>query len=225
MKAGVIVFPGSNCDRDAYYALRDVLGYAVDYLWHDEARDLGDYGLVVVPGGFSYGDYLRPGAIARFARVMDSLRAYAERGGRVLGVCNGFQILCEAGLLPGALTRNIGLKFRCMPVHIRVENAATPFTRRYRQGEVLRLPIAHGDGRYVCDEATLQQLRANGQVIFRYCSPTGELDAAYNPNGSMEHIAGVANAGFNVLGMMPHPERACELLLGSDDGRRLLEVG
>jgi phosphoribosylformylglycinamidine synthase I len=225
MKAGVIVFPGSNCDRDAYYALRDVLGYAVDYLWHDEARDLGDYGLVVVPGGFSYGDYLRPGAIARFARVMDSLRAYAERGGRVLGVCNGFQILCEAGLLPGALTRNLGLKFRCMPVHIRVENANTPFTRRYRQGEVLRIPIAHGDGRYVCDEATLQQLRANGQIIFRYCSPTGELDAAHNPNGSMEHIAGVANAGFNVLGMMPHPERACELLLGSDDGRRLLQVG
>jgi phosphoribosylformylglycinamidine synthase I len=225
MKAGVIVFPGSNCDRDAYYALRDVLGYAVDYLWHDEARDLGDYGLVVVPGGFSYGDYLRPGAIARFARVMDSLRAYAERGGRVLGVCNGFQILCEAGLLPGALTRNLGLKFRCMPVHIRVENANTPFTRQYQQGEVLRIPIAHGDGRYVCDEATLQQLRANGQIIFRYCSPTGELDAAYNPNGSMEHIAGVANAGFNVLGMMPHPERACELLLGSDDGRRLLQVG
>jgi len=225
MKAGVIVFPGSNCDRDAYYALRDVLGYAVDYLWHDEAHDLSDYGLVVVPGGFSYGDYLRPGAIARFARVMDSLRAYAERGGRVLGVCNGFQILCEAGLLPGALTRNIGLKFRCMPVHIRVENANTPFTRRYRQGEVLRIPIAHGDGRYVCDEATLQQLRANGQIIFRYCSPTGELDAAYNPNGSMEHIAGVANAQFNVLGMMPHPERACELLLGSDDGRRLLQVG
>jgi phosphoribosylformylglycinamidine synthase I len=128
---------------------------------------------VVVPGGFSYGDYLRPGAIARFARVMDSLRAYAERGGRVLGICNGFQILCEAGLLPGALTRNLGLKFRCMPVHIRVENANTPFTRRYRQGEVLRIPIAHGDGRYVCDEATLQQLRANGQIIFRYCSPTG----------------------------------------------------
>jgi phosphoribosylformylglycinamidine synthase I len=225
MRAGVIVFPGSNCDRDAYYALRDVLGYAVDFLWHDAACDLGDYGLVVVPGGFSYGDYLRPGAIARFARVMDSLRAYAARGGRVLGICNGFQILCEAGLLPGALTRNIGLKFRCMPVHIRVENANTPFTRRYRQGEVLRIPIAHGDGRYVCDEATLQQLRANGQIIFRYCSPTGALDAAHNPNGSVDHIAGVANAQFNVLGMMPHPERACELLLGSDDGRRLLQVG
>ena len=222
MKAGVIVFPGSNCDRDAYYALRDVLGYAVDYLWHDEARDLGDYGLVVVPGGFSYGDYLRPGAIARFARVMDSLRAYAERGGRVLGVCNGFQILCEAGLLPGALTRNIGLKFRCMPVHVRVENAETPFTRRYRQGEALQIPIAHGDGRYVCDEATLQRLRANGQIIFRYCSPTGELGEAWNPNGSVDHIAGVANAQFNVLGMMPHPERACERLLGSEDGRRLL---
>jgi phosphoribosylformylglycinamidine synthase I len=225
MKAGVIVFPGSNCDRDAYHALRDVLGYSVDYLWHDEARDLGDYGLIIVPGGFSYGDYLRPGAIARFARIMDSLRAYAERGGRVLGICNGFQILCEAGLLPGALTRNIGLKFRCMPVHIRVENAETPFTGRYRQGEVLQIPIAHGDGRYVCDEATLQQLRTNGQIIFRYCSPTGELCEAWNPNGSVDHIAGVANAQFNVLGMMPHPERACELLLGSGDGRRLLQVG
>jgi phosphoribosylformylglycinamidine synthase I len=225
MKAGVIVFPGSNCDRDAYHALRDVLGYSVDYLWHDEARDLGDYGLIIVPGGFSYGDYLRPGAIARFARIMDSLRAYAERGGRVLGICNGFQILCEAGLLPGALTRNIGLKFRCMPVHIRVENAETPFTGRYRQGEVLQIPIAHGDGRYVCDEATLQQLRTNGQIIFRYCSPTGELGEAWNPNGSVDHIAGVANAQFNVLGMMPHPERACELLLGSEDGRRLLQVG
>jgi len=225
MKAGVIVFPGSNCDRDAYHALRDVLGYSVDYLWHDEARDLGDYGLIIVPGGFSYGDYLRPGAIARFARIMDSLCAYAERGGLVLGICNGFQILCEAGLLPGALTRNIGLKFRCMPVHIRVENAETPFTGRYRQGEVLRIPIAHGDGRYVCDEATLQQLRTNGQIIFRYCSPTGELGEAWNPNGSVDHIAGVANAQFNVLGMMPHPERACELLLGSEDGRRLLQVG
>jgi len=225
MKAGVIVFPGSNCDRDAYHALRDVLGYSVDYLWHDEARDLGDYGLIIVPGGFSYGDYLRPGAIARFARIMDSLCAYAERGGLVLGICNGFQILCEAGLLPGALTRNIGLKFRCMPVHIRVENAETPFTGRYRQGEVLQIPIAHGDGRYVCDEATLQQLRTNGQIIFRYCSPTGELGEAWNPNGSVDHIAGVANAQFNVLGMMPHPERACELLLGSEDGRRLLQVG
>jgi len=225
MKAGVIVFPGSNCDRDAYHALRDVLGYSVDYLWHDEARDLGDYGLIIVPGGFSYGDYLRPGAIARFARIMDSLCAYAERGGLVLGICNGFQILCEAGLLPGALTRNIGLKFRCMPVHIRVENAETPFTWRYRQGEVLQIPIAHGDGRYVCDEATLQQLRTNGQIIFRYCSPTGELGEAWNPNGSVDHIAGVANAQFNVLGMMPHPERACELLLGSEDGRRLLQVG
>jgi phosphoribosylformylglycinamidine synthase I len=140
MKAGVIVFPGSNCDRDAYYALREVLGYAVEYLWHDEVRDLRDYGLVVVPGGFSYGDYLRPGAIARFARIMDSLQAYVERGGLVLGICNGFQILCEAGLLPGALTRNIGLKFRCMPVHLRVENAETPFTRRYQRGEVLQIP-------------------------------------------------------------------------------------
>ncbi len=224
MKAGVIVFPGSNCDRDAYYALRDVLGYEVDYLWHADRTDLSDYGLVIVPGGFSYGDYLRPGAIARFAPMMDAVREYAERGGLVLGVCNGFQILCEAGLLPGALTRNIGLKFICKPIHIRVENTETPFTQHYRQGEVLTIPIAHGDGRYVCDEATLHQLRANGQILFRYCSPTGELGDAWNPNGSLDHIAGVANERFNVLGMMPHPERACELLLGSGDGRRLLSV-
>ncbi|MFQ3611764.1 MAG: phosphoribosylformylglycinamidine synthase subunit PurQ [Fimbriimonadales bacterium] len=224
MKAGVIVFPGSNCDRDAFHALRDVLGYEVDYLWHADRRNLQEYQLVVVPGGFSYGDYLRPGAIARFAPIMDAVCDYAERGGLVLGVCNGFQILCEAGLLPGALTRNVGLKFICKPVHIRVENAETPFTRRYREGEVLTVPIAHGDGRYVCDEATLQQLKANRQVIFRYCSPAGELDEAWNPNGSVDHIAGVANARFNVLGMMPHPERACEILLGSEDGRRLLSV-
>ncbi len=225
MKAGVIVFPGSNCDRDAYYALRDVLGYEAEYLWHAEPRDLSEYGLVIVPGGFSYGDYLRPGAIARFARIMESLCEYAARGGLVLGVCNGFQILCEAGLLPGALTRNLSLKFRCKPVYVRVENADTPFTRRYQPGEVLQIPIAHGDGRYVCDEATLSQLRANGQILFRYCSPTGALDDAWNPNGSTDHIAGIANEGFNVLGMMPHPERACELLLGSADGRRLLAVG
>ncbi|MFN7016562.1 MAG: phosphoribosylformylglycinamidine synthase subunit PurQ [Fimbriimonadales bacterium] len=225
MKAGVIVFPGSNCDRDAYYALKEVLGYDAEYLWHADARDLSDYGLIILPGGFSYGDYLRPGAIARFARIMDCVREYAERGGLVLGICNGFQILCEAGLLPGALTRNLSLKFRCKPVHIRVENAETPFTRRYRHGEVLQIPIAHGDGRYVCDEATLRQLRANRQILFRYCSPTGELGDAWNPNGSVDHIAGVANARFNVLGMMPHPERACELLLGSEDGHRLLQVG
>ncbi len=225
MKAGVIVFPGSNCDRDAYYALRDVLGYDAEYLWHADPRDLSNYGLVIVPGGFSYGDYLRPGAIARFAKIMDNLREYAGRGGLVLGVCNGFQILCEAGLLPGALTRNLNLKFRCKPVSIRVENADTPFTRRYQPGEVLQLPIAHGDGRYVCNETTLHQLRANGQIIFRYCSSAGELGDKWNPNGSMDHIAGVANERFNVLGMMPHPERACELLLGSADGRRLLAVG
>ncbi|MDW8051898.1 MAG: phosphoribosylformylglycinamidine synthase subunit PurQ [Armatimonadota bacterium] len=224
MKAGVIVFPGSNCDRDAYYALRDVLGYETEYLWHEEARDLSEFGLIIVPGGFSYGDYLRPGAIARFARIMDSLREYAERGGLVLGICNGFQILCEAGLLPGALTRNLSLKFCCKPVYIRVENADTPFTKRYRHGEVLRIPIAHGDGRYVCDEATLQQLRANRQIIFRYCSPSGTLGDEWNPNGSVDHIAGVANERFNVLGMMPHPERACELLLGSTDGQRLLSA-
>ena len=180
MKAGVIVFPGSNCDRDAYHALRDVLGYEVDYLWHAERRPLDEYGLIIVPGGFSYGDYLRPGAIARFAPIMDAVRAYAERGGLVLGICNGFQILCEAGLLPGALTRNTGLKFRCRHVYV--------------------------------------------QIIFRYCAPDGAIDPAWNPNGSVDAIAGVANERFNVLGMMPHPERACELLLGSEDGRRLLQA-
>ncbi len=218
------MFPGSNCDRDAYYALRDVLGYEVDYLWHADRPDLSRYQLVIVPGGFSYGDYLRPGAIARFAPVMDAVRDSAERGGLVLGVCNGFQILCEAGLLPGALTRNIGLKFICKPVHIRVENTETPFTRHYQQGEVLTIPIAHGDGRYVCDEPTLHQLQANRQILFRYCAPDGSLGDEWNPNGSVDHIAGVANERFNVVGMMPHPERACELLLGSEDGKRLLTL-
>lgn len=224
MRAGVIVFPGSNCDRDAYHALRDVLGYSVDYLWHADRPDLSQYQLIIVPGGFSYGDYLRPGAIARFAPIMDAVYEYAERGGLVLGVCNGFQILCEAGLLPGALTRNIGLKFICKPVFIRVENTDTPFTRRYQEGEVLTIPIAHGDGRYVCDEAMLHRLQANRQILFRYCAPDGTLDEAWNPNGSVDHIAGVANERFNVLGMMPHPERACEILLGSEDGKRLLSL-
>ncbi len=221
MKAAVVVFPGSNCDRDAYHALRDVLGYEVDYVWHAQPR-LNGYDLVVLPGGFSYGDYLRPGAIARFAPIMEAVRDYAERGGLVIGICNGFQILCEAGLLPGALTRNIGLKFICKHVYVRVENNATPFTRLFRKGEVLRLPIAHGDGRYVCDEATLRQMEASGQIVLRYCAPDGSLSEAWNPNGSQEAIAGVANPTFNVLGLMPHPERACESLLGSRDGRRLL---
>ncbi len=221
MRAAVVVFPGSNCDRDAYHALRDVLGYEVDYVWHAE-RHLDGYDLVVLPGGFSYGDYLRAGAIARFAPIMDAVRAYAERGGRVIGICNGFQILCEAGLLPGALTRNIGLKFICKHVYVRVENNATPFTRLFCKGEVLRLPIAHGEGRYVCDEMTLRQMEARGQIIFRYCAPDGSLSAEWNPNGSMHAIAGIANESFNVLGLMPHPERACEALLGSKDGRRIL---
>lgn len=224
MKAGVIVFPGSNCDCDAYHALRDAVGYEVDYLWHAESRPLDDYGLIIVPGGFSYGDYLRPGAIARFAPIMDSVRTYAERGGLVLGICNGFQILCEAGLLPGALTRNEGLKFRCRHVYVRMENDQTPFTRRYRAGEVLKLPIAHGEGRYVCDALTLQRLQRNRQIIFRYCRPDGAIDPNWNPNGSVDSIAGIANERFNVLGMMPHPERACEWLLGSEDGKRLLSV-
>ncbi|MEO0249891.1 MAG: phosphoribosylformylglycinamidine synthase subunit PurQ [candidate division WOR-3 bacterium] len=217
MKAAVVVFPGSNCDLDAYYALQNVLNIPTDYLWHEQT-DLSGYELIILPGGFSYGDYLRPGAIARFAKVMSALERFVADGGRVLGICNGFQILCEAGLLPGALVRNVGLKFVCKPVYLRVENSKSPFTKAYHQGQVLRIPIAHGEGCYVCDEETLQTLRAQNQVLFRYCAPDGSLLSEWNPNGSTDFIAGITNENFNVLGLMPHPERACEALLGSTDG-------
>ena len=229
MKFGVIQFPGSNCDQDAYYTVKDILGQPVEYLWHQE-RNLRGSDCVIVPGGFSYGDYLRCGAIARFSPVMGAVQDFAARGGLVLGICNGFQVLCESHLLPGALVRNDDQKFVCRHVHLRVENAETPYTNAAARGRVLRIPVAHGEGKYVCDDATLAQLTAGGRVIFRYCNPDGSLtDAAdpdganFNPNGSRDHIAGVASEGFNVLGLMPHPVRASDPALGSADGRVLFE--
>ena len=221
-KFAVIRFPGSNCDQDAYFLVRDVLECPVEYVWHQETS-LQGFDVVVLPGGFSYGDYLRTGAVARFAPIMDAVYAHAERGGYVVGICNGFQILCEAQLLPGALVRNADCRFICRHVNLRVENAETPFTRSYRQGQMLRIPIAHGEGRYVCDEATLQELEQNGRVLFRYVDAEGAASAGGNPNGSLANIAGIANARFNVMGLMPHPERAAEKILGSADGRALFE--
>ena len=229
MKFGVLRFPGSNCDQDAFYTIKDVLGQPVEYLWHADA-DLKGVDCVVVPGGFSYGDYLRCGAIARFAPAMEAAQEFAARGGLVLGICNGFQVLCESHLLPGALVRNGHQKFVCKQVHLRVENAGTPFTQALRPGQVLRVPVAHGEGNYVCDDATLDALNAAGRVIFRYCAPDGAVTATAdpdrdgaNPNGSRDNIAGVASAGFNVLGLMPHPERAADPALGSADGRGVFE--
>lgn len=221
-KFAVVQFPGSNCDQDAYYTLRDVLDCPVEYVWHQE-KTLRGYDVVILPGGFSYGDYLRTGAVARFAPIMDAVRAHAERGGFVLGICNGFQILCEAHLLPGALIRNRDCKFLCEWVHLRVENAEAPFTRAYRPGQILRIPIAHGEGRYVCDEATLQELEASNRILVRYVDAKGNVNETGNVNGSVANIAGIANAGFNVFGLMPHPERASEKILGSADGRGIFE--
>ena len=227
MKFGVVVFPGSNCDHDAFYALGTVFHQPVEFIWH-QSTDLAGFDAIVVPGGFSYGDYLRTGAIARFSPVMRALSAFARAGGPVLGVCNGFQILCEAGLLPGALMRNTGLRFICRHVRIRVETRATPFTCAAEQGQVLRLPIAHAEGNYVCDSPTLEELRRNDQIVFRYCAADGTLDPAANPNGSLDAIAGICSRERNVVGLMPHPERAVEAALGSTDGlvvfRSLMET-
>ena len=217
-KFAVVRFPGSNCDQDAYHVVKDVLCCPVEYVWHQE-KSLKGFDVVILPGGFSYGDYLRTGAVARFAPIMEAVRAHAERGGHVIGICNGFQILCEAHLLPGALVRNAGCKFVCKHVHLRVENPETPFTNTYKSGQLLRIPIAHGEGCYVCDEATLQELETNQRVLFRYTDAQGNPNEAGNPNGSLANIAGIANATFNVMGMMPHPERACEKILGSAEGR------
>jgi phosphoribosylformylglycinamidine synthase I len=219
MKAAVVVFPGSNCDHDTYHVLKHVLGADTTFLWHGD-RGLRGFDLIVLPGGFSYGDYLRTGAIARFSPVMEGVRAFAARGGFVLGICNGFQILQEAGLLPGAMLRNRGLKFICRHVHIRVERTA-PFSVAYRPGEVLRIPIAHNEGNYFASGEDIARLEDKGQVLFRYCSPQGEVEDQWNPNGSLHNIAGVMNEQGTVMGMMPHPERASEISLGSEDGRRL----
>jgi|ERR1035437_9065755 phosphoribosylformylglycinamidine synthase len=222
MKFGVVVFPGSNCDHDAYHAVSKHLGQPVDFIWHKEI-DLSGYDAVIVPGGFSYGDYLRAGALARFSPVMDSLKKFAGRGGYVFGICNGFQILCESGLLPGALRRNAGLHFVCKHVNLRLENPHTPFTSEVEPHKVLSIPIAHAEGNYTCDDETYNRLEENGQIVFRYSSKKGEITKDANPNGSRSNIAGICNQDRNVLGMMPHPERACEDLLGSSDGRNIFQ--
>lgn len=211
MKFAVLVFPGSNCDIDCYKAVEHTLGETVDYVWHT-ATDLSAYDCIIVPGGFSYGDYLRCGAISRFAPVMAEVAKAAEEGKYILGICNGFQILTEAGLLPGTLLRNMSLKFRCHDTVLRVENNQNPFTSQYAPGEEITIPIAHGEGNYYCDEATLEKLQQNGQIIFSYVS---------NPNGSVLDIAGISNERGNVVGMMPHPERAVNSLLGSEDGKKM----
>ncbi len=217
MKAGIIRFPGSNCDEDAYRAVADVLGQEAVYCWHKD-HDLQGVDLVILPGGFSYGDYLRPGAIARFSPIMREVVAFANRGGPVLGICNGFQIACEAGLLPGALLRNESLRFVSAPVRLRVETIATRFSSHYHLGQVLQIPIAHGDGRYTADPDTLARIEGEGHVVFRYVDADGEMTTDANPNGSLRNIAGIVNAQGNVLGMMPHPERAMDSALGSTDG-------
>lgn len=218
MKFGVLVFPGSNCDHDAYHVISKHVGQPVDFIWHKET-DLSGYDAVIVPGGFSYGDYLRAGALARFSPVMKAVKEFASEGKFVFGICNGFQILCEAGLLPGALMRNENLHFICKHVNIKVENEKTPFTSEVKSGKVLSIPIAHAEGNYVCDDETFHKLEENNQIVFRYCDENGEVTQEANPNGSRSNIAGICNLDRNVVGMMPHPERACENLLGSEDGR------
>ncbi len=220
MKFGVVVFPGSNCDHDTYHVVSKVIGQPVDFIWHKEEQ-IDRFDAIILPGGFSYGDYLRSGAIARFSPVMRSVRQFAEEGGLVMGICNGFQILCEAGLLPGALLRNRDLKFICEHINIRVERVDTPFTTACEPGQVLSLPIAHGEGNYFCDPETLDALEREGRVIFRYCDADGSVTDMSNPNGSLNNIAGICNSERNVLGLMPHPERAAESLLGSSDGRAI----
>lgn len=222
MKFGIVTFPGSNCDYDAYRAVVDVLREEATYLWHKE-HDLAGCDVIILPGGFSYGDYLRPGAIARFSPIMTEVAAHAKRGGPVLAVCNGFQVACEAALLPGALLRNASLKFVSEPVRLRVENADTLFSNRYEKGQLLAMPVAHGDGRYAADDETLDRLEGEGQVVFRYVHGDADADEYWSPNGSMRAIAGIVNASGNVMGMMPHPERAMDALLGSTDGIGVFE--
>src|ERR1700739_2694687 len=222
MKFGVLVFPGSNCDHDAFYALHDIAGQPATFLWH-ESENLENCDAIVVPGGFAYGDYLRTGAIAHFSPVMQSVKKFAAGGGPVLGICNGFQILCESGLLPGALLRNAGLKYICKQVHLRTETVSSPFTHTLKKGKVLKIPIGHMEGNYFCDAETLNKLRSEDRIAFRYSTPEGEITAEANPNGSLDNIAGILNEGRNVLGMMPHPDRSSEALLGSSDGWKIFQ--
>ena len=218
MKFGVVVFPGSNCDHDAYHVVSKHVGQPVDFIWHKET-DLSAFDAILIPGGFSYGDYLRAGALARFSPVMKAVKDFAAEGKFVFGICNGFQILCESGLLPGALIRNADLHFVCRHVDVRVENNNTPFTYGLNNGDVLSLPVAHAEGNYTCDDSTYHQLNENGQIVFRYCDAFGDVTPEANPNGARDNIAGICNSERNVMGLMPHPERACEDLLGSSDGR------
>ena len=222
MRFGIIVFPGSNCDHDSYHAAITTTGQQATFLWH-ESHDLENCDAIIVPGGFAYGDYLRTGAIARFAPIMQELGKFAASGGLVIGICNGFQILCEAGLLPGALMRNAGLKYICKQVYLRVENADTPFTNSCSKGEVLQIPVGHMEGNYYCDAQTLATLKKQDRVVFRYCTPDGQVTSQANPNGSLDNIAGICNEGRNVLGMMPHPDRSSEALLGSSDGAKIFK--
>jgi phosphoribosylformylglycinamidine synthase len=222
MKFAVVVFPGSNCDEDAYHAVHDVLGHHAEYIWHKDG-DLQGADAVILPGGFAHGDYLRTGAMARFSPIMRAVERFAAGGGPVLGICNGFQVLLEAGLLPGAMLRNRALKFRCEHVHIRVEQTDTPFTAACRPGQVLRIPIAHGEGNYFAEPDVIARLEADRQIIFRYSDAGGNVVDGANPNGSKAAIAGLCNQARNVVGLMPHPERACESALGSIDGRAIFE--
>jgi len=222
MKFGIPVYPGSNCDRDVGWVVEKVLGHEAVYLWHAE-KDLKGVDCVIVPGGFSYGDYLRAGAMAKLSPVTEVICEFAERGGLVMGICNGFQILLEAGLLPGAMLPNKTLSFICKFVHLRIENSQTPFTHLYREGEIVRIPIAHAEGNYTCPPETLKEIEENGQVVVRYSSPEGEVSEEFNPNGSLHNIAGICNKRGNVFGLMPHPERASEAILGSVDGLRMFQ--
>ena len=222
MKFGIVVFPGSNCDHDAYHASKQIMGQDAHFIWHKDSS-LGDADVIILPGGFSYGDYLRTGAIARFSPVMKEVVRFAKNGGTVIGICNGFQILLEAGMLPGVMLRNSSLKFVCKFIQLKVENAVTRFTSECEVGDVLRIPIAHGDGNYFASREIVESLQENGQIVFRYCSEAGDIDDESNPNGSLSNIAGIINKEGNVLGMMPHPERAVELSLGSADGKKIFQ--
>jgi phosphoribosylformylglycinamidine synthase len=222
MKFGIVVFPGSNCDHDAYHAAKHVLGQDAEFIWHKE-NDINGADVIVLPGGFSYGDYLRTGAIARFSPIMRAVRAFADSGGPVLGVCNGFQILLEAGLIPGAMLRNRSVKFQCQQVHLRVEQIDTPFTCASRKGQVLQMPIAHGEGNYFAAPDVIARLEANRQIVFRYTNAAGDVTDEANPNGSAAAIGGLCSEARNVVGLMPHPERACESVLGSADGLIVFE--
>jgi len=222
LKFGIVVFPGSNCDHDCYHVIKHVLGQEADFVWHEET-DLDSYDCIVIPGGFSYGDYLRTGSIASLSPIMGSVKKYALTGAPVIGICNGFQVLVEAGLLPGSFLRNRSLKFVCKWVHLRVENNNCVFTSELKKDDVLKIPVAHGDGNYYCSEKDLSELEDNSQILFKYCGQDGKVTDESNPNGSLNNIAGIINKEGNVLGMMPHPERCSDMLLGGDDGKVIFE--